>query len=140
MNYALLEALRIVREEGLERRYERHRRNHLALVAGIEAMGLTMFVEKPYRLWSLNTVRIPEGINDARVRQGLLDEYNLEIGGGLGLLAGKIWRVGLMGYTSNETNVLYFLTALEQALREQGFEVARGAGITAAKEVYSGAQ
>ena len=140
MNYALLEALRIVHEEGLENRYERHRRNHLALVAGIEAMGLTMFVEKPYRLWSLNTVRIPEGINDARVRQRLLDEYNLEIGGGLGLLAGKIWRVGLMGYSSNETNVLYFLTALEQALREQGFEVARGAGITAAKEVYSGAQ
>jgi alanine-glyoxylate transaminase/serine-glyoxylate transaminase/serine-pyruvate transaminase len=69
-----------------------------------------------------------------------LDEYNLEIGGGLGLLAGKIWRVGLMGYSSSETSVLYFLTALEQALREQGFEVARGAGITAAKEVYSGAR
>jgi alanine-glyoxylate transaminase/serine-glyoxylate transaminase/serine-pyruvate transaminase len=140
MNYALLEALRIVREEGLESRYERHRRNHLAMVAGIEAMGLKMFVEKPYRLWSLNTVRIPEGISDAKVRQRLLDEYNLEIGGGLGLLTGKIWRVGLMGYSSCETNVLYFLTALEQALREQGFEVARGAGITAAKEVYSGAQ
>ena len=139
MNYALLEALRIVREEGLERRYERHRRNHLALVAGIEAMGLTMFVEKPYRLWSLNTVRIPEGIDDAKVRQRLLDEYNLEIGGGLGLLTGKIWRVGLMGYTSSETSVLYFLTALEQALHEQGFEVARGAGITAAQGVYSGA-
>jgi len=140
MNYALLEALRIVREEGLESRYERHRRNHLALVAGIEAMGLSMLVEKPYRLWSLNTIRIPPGIDDAKVRQRLLNEYNLEIGGGLGLLAGKIWRVGLMGYTSSETNVLYFLIALEQALREQGFEVARGAGITAAKEVYSRAQ
>jgi len=98
-----------------------------------------MFVEKPYRLWSLNTVRIPEGIDDAKVRQRLLDEYNLEIGGGLGLLTGKIWRVGLMGYTSSETSVLYFLTALEQALHEQGFEVARGAGITAAQGVYSGA-
>jgi alanine-glyoxylate transaminase/serine-glyoxylate transaminase/serine-pyruvate transaminase len=135
-----MEALRIVREEGLESRYERHRRNHLALVAGIEAMGLSMFVEKPYRLWSLNSIRIPAGIDDAKVRQQLLDEYNLEIGGGLGLLAGKIWRVGLMGYSSSETNVLYFLTVLEQALREQGFEIARGAGITAAKEVYSRAQ
>jgi alanine-glyoxylate transaminase/serine-glyoxylate transaminase/serine-pyruvate transaminase len=140
MNYALLEALRIVREEGLESRYERHRRNHLALVAGIEAMRLSMLVEKPYRLWSLNAVRIPEGIDDAKVRRRLLEEYNLEIGGGLGLLTGKIWRVGLMGYSSSETNVLYFLTALEQALREQVFEVARGAGITAAKEVYSRAQ
>jgi alanine-glyoxylate transaminase/serine-glyoxylate transaminase/serine-pyruvate transaminase len=140
MNYALLEALRIVLEEGLESRFERHRRHHLALVAGIEAMGLSMLVEKPYRVWSLNTIRIPSGIDDAMVRRRLLDEYNLEIGGGLGQLAGKIWRVGLMGYTSSETNVLYFLTALEQALREQGFEVARGAGITAAKEVYSSAQ
>jgi len=137
MNYALLEALRIVSEEGLERRYERHRHNHLALVAGIEAMGLSMFVEKSYRLWSLNTVSIPAGIDDAKVRKNLLDEYNLEIGGGLGNLKGKIWRVGLMGYSSSETNVLYFLTALEQALRAQGFEVPRGAGACAAKEFYS---
>jgi len=137
MNYALLEALRIVSEEGLERRYERHRHNHLALVAGIEAMGLSMFVEKSYRLWSLNTVSIPAGIDDAKVRKNLLDEYNLEIGGGLGNLKGKIWRVGLMGYSSSETNVLYFLTALEQALRAQGFEVPRAAGATAAKEFYS---
>jgi alanine-glyoxylate transaminase/serine-glyoxylate transaminase/serine-pyruvate transaminase len=140
MNYALLEALRIISEEGLESRYERHRRNHLALVAGIEAMGLSMFVEKPYRLWSLNTVSIPAGIDDAKVRKSLLEEYNLEIGGGLGPLKGKIWRVGLMGYSSNQTNVLYFLTALEQTLRQQGFEVPRGAGITAAKEVYSRAK
>jgi len=140
MNYALLEALRIISEEGLESRYERHRRHHLALVAGIEAMGLSMFVEKPYRLWSLNTVSIPAGVDDAGVRKRLLDEYNLEIGGGLGLLKGKIWRVGLMGYSSSETNVLYFLTALEQTLREQGFEVPRGAGITAAKEVVSRAK
>ncbi|MBI5967879.1 MAG: alanine--glyoxylate aminotransferase family protein [Deltaproteobacteria bacterium] len=137
MNYALLEALRIVSEEGLERRYERHRRNHLALVAGIEAMGLSMFAEKSYRLWSLNTVSIPAGIDDAKVRKTLLEEYNLEIGGGLGNLKGKIWRVGLMGHSSSETNVLYFLTALEQTLRAQGFEVPRGAGATAAKEFYS---
>jgi len=137
MNYALLEALRIITEEGLEPRYERHRRNHLALKEGIEAMGLSMFVEEPYRLWSLNTVSIPKGIDDVSLRKKLLEEYNLEIGGGLGPLKGRIWRVGLMGHSSSEANVLYFLTALEQTLREQGFEVPRGAGATAAKEFYS---
>jgi len=136
LNYALLEALRIIEEEGLERRYERHRRNHLALVHGVEAMGLQMLVKEPYRLWSLNTIRIPEGIDDVKVRKALLEEDNLEIGGGLGKLKGKIWRVGLMGYGSNQTHVLYFLTALEQALREQGFEVPRGAGAAAAREFY----
>jgi alanine-glyoxylate transaminase/serine-glyoxylate transaminase/serine-pyruvate transaminase len=136
LNYALLEALRIIEEEGLERRYERHRRNHLALVRGVEAMGLQMLVKEPYRLWSLNTIRIPDGIDDLKVRKALLEENNLEIGGGLGKLKGKIWRVGLMGYGSNQTHVLYFLTGLEQALREQGFEVPRGAGAAAAQEFY----
>lgn len=137
MNYALLEALRILNEEGLAPRYERHRRNHKALVQGIEAMGLSMLVPEPYRVWSLNTVRIPEGIDDARLRKNLLEEYNLETSSGLGVLRGKIWRVGLMGYGSSEVNVLFFLTALEQALREQGFEVPRGAGATAAKDSFS---
>jgi alanine-glyoxylate transaminase / serine-glyoxylate transaminase / serine-pyruvate transaminase len=137
MNYALLESLRIIFEEGLEGRYERHRRHHLGFVRGIEAMGLKMLVAEPYRLWSLNTVVIPDGIDDVKVRKKLLGEYNLEIGGGLGELKGKIWRVGLMGYSSSESNVIFFLTALEQALREQGFEVPRGAGATAAKEYYS---
>ncbi|MBM4331117.1 MAG: alanine--glyoxylate aminotransferase family protein [Deltaproteobacteria bacterium] len=140
MTYALLEALRIIGEEGLGPRHERHRRNHLALVNGISAMGLSMLVDEPYRLWSLNAVSIPPGIDDPRLRKKLLEEYNLEIGGGLGTLKGKIWRVGLMGYSSNETNVLYFLTALEQALREQGFEVPKGAGANAAKEVFIKAQ
>ncbi len=140
MNYALLEALRVIGEEGLAPRHERHRRNHLALVQGIEAMGLSMLVPEPYRLWSLNAVNIPQGIDDAKLRKKLLDEYNLEIGGGLGVLKGKIWRVGLMGYSSSEANVLYFLIALEQALREQGFEVPRGAGATAAKEFFSKAK
>ena len=137
MNYALLEALRIVHEEGLDRRFERHRRNHLALVAGVEGMGLKMFVDPPHRLWSLNTIIIPPGIDDARVRKTLLEEYNLEIGGGLGPLKGKIWRVGLMGYNSDERNVVFFLTALEQALRGQGFEVPRGVGASAAREFYA---
>ena len=137
MNYALLEALRIVQEEGLDRRFERHRRNHLALAAGVEAMGLKMFVERQHRLWSLNTIAIPEGIDDVKVRKTLLEEYNLEIGGGLGPLKGKIWRVGLMGYNSNERNVLFFLTVLEQALLAQGFEVPRGVGASAARDFYS---
>ncbi len=136
MNYALLEALRIIVEEGLEARHDRHRRNHLALVRGIEAMGLHMAVEEPYRLWSLNAVAIPAGIDDGKIRKRLLEEYNLEIGGGLGELKGKVWRVGLMGYGSSEPNVLYFLTALEQTLRAEGFEVPRGAGAGAAKDFY----
>ncbi len=140
MNYALLEALRIIDEEGLEARHERHRRNHLALVRGVEAMGLHMAVEEPYRLWSLNTVAIPPGIDDGKIRKRLLEEYNLEIGGGLGELKGKVWRVGLMGYGSSEQNVLYFLTALEQTLRAEGFEVPRGAGAGAAKDFYSQAK
>jgi alanine-glyoxylate transaminase/serine-glyoxylate transaminase/serine-pyruvate transaminase len=137
MNYALLEALRIVQEEGLDRRFERHRRNHLALVAGVEAMGLKMFVDPPHRLWSLNTIAIPEGIDEVKVRKSLLEEYGLEIGGGLGPLKGKIWRVGLMGYNSDEKNVLFFLTTLEQTLRAQGFEVPRGVGSSAARDFYS---
>jgi alanine-glyoxylate transaminase/serine-glyoxylate transaminase/serine-pyruvate transaminase len=137
MNYALLEALRIVQEEGLDRRFERHRRNHLALAAGVEAMGLKMFVDPPHRLWSLNTIAIPEGIDDGKVRKSLLEEYGLEIGGGLGPLKGKIWRVGLMGYNSDERNVLFFLTTLEQTLRAQGFEVPRGVGSSAARDFYS---
>jgi alanine-glyoxylate transaminase/serine-glyoxylate transaminase/serine-pyruvate transaminase len=140
MNYALLESLRIIHEEGLDNRFERHRRNHLGLVRGIEAMGLKMLVAEPYRLWSLNTVVIPDGIDDLKARKKLLQEYNLEIGGGLGSLKGKIWRVGLMGYSSSEANAIFFLTALEQALREQGFEVPRGAGATAAKDFYSKAK
>ena len=136
MNYALLEALRIISKEGLTPRHERHHRNHRALVEGIEAMGLRMLVPETYRLWSLNAVCIPQGIDDARLRQKLLEEYNLEIGGGLGTLKGKIWRVGLMGYSSSEANVLYFLTALEQTLRELGFEVPKGTGAAAAREFY----
>src|SRR5262249_10278796 len=106
MNFALREALRLIEEEGLDKRWERHRCNHLAFVAGIEAMGLEMLVKPENRLWSLNTVRVPEGISDAKVRSSLLEEFGIEIGGGLGPLKGKIWRVGLMGYSSHVNNVL----------------------------------
>ena len=132
--YALLEALRIIEEEGLEARFARHRLNHLALVAGMEAMGLTMHVEPAFRLWTLNAIRIPGGVDDAKVRGRLLREFGIEIGGGLGDLKGKIWRVGLMGKNSTASNVMLFLAALERALREEGFPCA--SGIPAAEEIY----
>lgn len=132
MNYALAEALRIVLEEGLENRWQRHRRNHLALVAGIEAMGMKMHVAPPDRLWSLNTVSVPEGVDEARLRQELLKIFQIEVGGGLGELKGSVWRVGLMGESSRAENVLYFLHALEDCLLRQGHSLPRGAALAAA--------
>jgi alanine-glyoxylate transaminase/serine-glyoxylate transaminase/serine-pyruvate transaminase len=133
--YGLLEALRIVAEEGLEVRYARHRKNHLALVAGLEAMGLAMHVEPPYRLWTLNVVRIPAGADDARVRGRLLRDIGIEIGGGLGSLKGKVWRIGLMGMNSNPQSVLLLLAALERVLPAEGYRC--GSGIAAASAVYA---
>ena len=133
MNYALREALRIVCDESLEARWQRHESNHHALVAGIEAMGLQMNVAKPHRLWSLNAVRVPEGVDDARVRARLLNDSNIEIGGGLGPLKGKIWRIGLMGSGSSRENVLLVLDALRKALSAEGFSCA--SGIEAAEAV-----
>jgi alanine-glyoxylate transaminase/serine-glyoxylate transaminase/serine-pyruvate transaminase len=126
MNYALREALRIVCDEGLEARWWRHERNHRALVAGVEAMGLEMNVAPEHRLWSLNAVRVPEGVDDARVRGRLLNDSNIEIGGGLGPLKGKIWRIGLMGSGSSRENVLLVLDALHRALNAEGFSCASG--------------
>jgi alanine-glyoxylate transaminase/serine-glyoxylate transaminase/serine-pyruvate transaminase len=134
MNYALREALRLIYEEGLEARWRRHETNHRALVAGIEAMGLQMAVAPESRLWSLNAVSVPEGVDDARVRARLLDE-NIEIGGGLGPLKGKIWRIGLMGSGSTRENVLLVLDALCRALETEGFSCE--AGGEAAEVVYS---
>src|SRR5947209_1552458 len=122
--YALREALAMVAEEGLENRWERHRRNHLAFVAGIEAMGLSMHVGEGHRLWTLNTPRIPEGVDDGRVRQHLLDRRGIEIAGGFGPLAGKVFRIGTMGYGSTSGNVLLILEALEEAFRHCGYTAA----------------
>ena len=133
MNYALREALRLVYEEGLEPRWRRHELNHRALVAGVEAMGLSMAVAADNRLWSLNAVSVPEGVDDARVRSRLLDE-NIEIGGGLGPLKGKIWRIGLMGSGSTRENVLLVLDALQRALNAEGH--ACPSGVAAAEEQY----
>ena len=120
--YALREALVMVREEGRENRWQRHRHNHLAFVAGIEAMGLEMQVAEGHRLWTLNTPRVPDGVDDAKLRQYLLDERGIEIAGGFGPLAGKVWRIGLMGYGSTAENVLLVLEALEAGLKAQGFK------------------
>ncbi|MBW2064409.1 MAG: alanine--glyoxylate aminotransferase family protein [Deltaproteobacteria bacterium] len=138
MNYALREALRLIAEEGLEPRFARHLLNHKALVAGIEAMGLSMLVPQGERLPTLNTIRIPDGADDVKVRGVLLNDFGIEIGGGLGELAGKIWRVGLMGHTSSRRNVLLFLAALETVLRAEGVKVKTGA-LEAASEIYSAA-
>jgi len=134
--YALHEALLMLQEEGLEAAHQRHRRNHEALVAGLEAMGLAMVVAPEYRLPQLNLVAIPAGVDDAAVRGALLGEFDLEIGAGLGALAGKTWRIGLMGFASNERNVLYCLNALEAVLAGQGADIATGRAIPAARAVF----
>jgi alanine-glyoxylate transaminase / serine-glyoxylate transaminase / serine-pyruvate transaminase len=139
--YALREAMRIVAEEGLEARWERHRVNQLALIAGVEAMGMGLLVKNPAdRLPTVTAVMIPSGIDDAKVRNQLLDEFNIEIAGGFGPVKGKIWRVGLMGHCSQKPNVLLFLSALEKVLGDQGFRAPAGAGVAAAIESYSHAE
>ncbi len=136
MIYGLREALRIIAEEGLRKRFARHRLNHRALVAGVEAMGLSMLVPKNERLPMLNTIRIPDGADDVPVRKALLNGFGIEIGGGLGALAGKVWRVGLMGHAARERNVVLFLSALETILKMQKVAVKPGA-LEAASAVYS---
>jgi alanine-glyoxylate transaminase/serine-glyoxylate transaminase/serine-pyruvate transaminase len=139
--YALREAMRIVVEEGLENRWERHRVNQLALIAGIEAMGMGLLVKNPAdRLPTVTAVMIPNGIDDAKVRNQLLEEFNIEIAGGFGPVKGKIWRVGLMGYCSQKPFVLLFLAALEKVLQDQGYRAPAGAGVTAAIQNYSQAE
>jgi len=136
MIYALREALRIIAEEGLEARFARHQLNHRALVAGIEAMGLAMLVPESERLPMLNAICIPEGVNDIKVRKALLNDFGIEIGGGLGDLQGKIWRVGLMGHSSIRKNVFLFLSILETVLNAEGFKIKAGA-LEAASAVYA---
>jgi len=135
LNYSLLEALLLIEEEGLENRIERHLRNHHALTTGVEAMGLEMVVKPEYRLPTLNTVRIPEGVDDMKIRGHLLENFNLEIGGGLGIFKGKAWRVGLMGYSSSPENVLFFLSALSRSLAVEGCKTDLASGLDAAMAV-----
>ena len=116
-NFAIYEGLRIVAEEGLENRWQRHHRNAELLWSGLEELGLALHVPVDYRLPTLTTVRIPEGVSDVQIRSKLLSGYNIEIGGGLGELKGKVWRIGLMGYSSQPENVLLLLAALERLLK-----------------------
>ena len=135
--YALHEALLLLKEEGLENAWARHRSNHEALKAGLEAMGLKYLVKKEARLPQMNAVYIPDGIDDLTVRKTLLADYNIEIGAGLGPLAGKIWRFGLMGYSSQPTNVLLLLSALSAVFGEMGYEHPAGAAEAAAHHAFA---
>jgi len=135
--YGLHEALVILQEEGIESSWARHHKNHLALRAGLEAMGLTFIVPEKERLPQLNAIGIPEGVDEAAVRNILLNDYQLEIGAGLGAMAGKVWRIGLMGHASNQRNILLCLTALDDALGRVKAPIKRGVAIDAANKLFT---
>jgi alanine-glyoxylate transaminase/serine-glyoxylate transaminase/serine-pyruvate transaminase len=137
MVYALRESLRLVLEEGLEARFARHRRHSAALMAGVAALGCEPQAQEGRRLPSLNCVKVPAGVDEGAVRKVLLAEHSIEIGGGLGPLAGKVWRIGLMGESARQENVLAVLAALEQALAKQGKGPRPGAACSAALEAYA---
>ncbi len=133
--YALREALHLVQNEGLVARFERHRRHATALCAGLEALGLKLFVPEAQRSPTVTTVRVPKGVDDGRVRRRLLDEYDIDIAGGLGPLRGQIWRVGMMGYTAQARFVVALLQALEAILPSEQFHVEPGAAVRAASQI-----
>jgi alanine-glyoxylate transaminase/serine-glyoxylate transaminase/serine-pyruvate transaminase len=135
--FALHEALLLLKEEGLENCWARHQRHHLALKAGLEAMGFRFLVKEGYRLPQMNAVFVPEGVNEADVRKVLLNEFNLEIGAGLGPLAGKIWRFGLMGYSCKPENVMLCLSALGSVLMDMGLPIKVGEAEAAAHHAYA---
>jgi alanine-glyoxylate transaminase/serine-glyoxylate transaminase/serine-pyruvate transaminase len=134
--YGLHEALIILEEEGLANSWDRHTRNHLALKAGTEALGLSFIVPEDERLPQLNAITIPDGVDEATIRRELLDQFNLEIGAGIGALAGKVWRIGLMGYASNPKNVLLCVTALESVLSQYNAHINKGVAIDAVRQAY----
>lgn len=135
--FALHEALLLIREEGLENCWARHTRHHVALKAGLEAMGMKFLVKEPYQIPQMNAVRVPEGVNEAEVRKRLLNEFSLEIGAGLGPLAGKIWRFGIMGYSCRPDNVMLCLSALGSVLSDMGYPVHVGDAEAAAHSAYA---
>ena len=137
--YGLHEALLMATEEGLSAAWARHAQNHEALKAGLEAMGLRFFVPESERLAQLNLVEVPAGVDEALIRRALLGSYNLEIGAGLGPLAGKVWRIGLMGYASRPENVLLCVSALEAVLAQSNAPIHRGQAIDAVQSVYASA-
>ena len=131
--YALHESLVMLQEEGLENSWARHTKNHMVLRAGLEAMGLSFIVDEEYRLAQLNSVTIPKGIDEAVVRSRLLNDFNLEIGAGLGALAGKVWRIGLMGHASRAENIFLCLSALEAVMSDMGADINTGVALSAAQ-------
>lgn len=135
--YALHESLVMLRDEGLENSWQRHAFHHQALKAGLEAMGINFIVDEADRLPQLNAVTIPEGVDDAVLRSRLLNEYNLEIGSGLGDLAGKVWRIGLMGNSARAENVIFCLSTLEAVLSDMNAPINKGVALSAAQSVYS---
>ena len=137
MTYALRESLRMMMEEGIDERLKRHARTSAALRAGVEALGLEVLADPQYRLNPLTAALIPEGVDEAVVRRQLIKDYNIEIGGGLGDLQGKVWRIGLMGESARESNVFAFLSALERILPDQGYEVAYGSSLSAAQQALA---
>jgi alanine-glyoxylate transaminase/serine-glyoxylate transaminase/serine-pyruvate transaminase len=137
MLYALREALRLVEEEGLDARFARHRLNSAALLAGLTTLGLTPFAQAGHRLPTLNCVTLLSHIDDAAVRQALLEDFGIEIGGGLGALKGKVWRIGLMGESSTKANVLALLSALEELFLRHGWIHRTAAAAEAASRVYA---
>jgi alanine-glyoxylate transaminase/serine-glyoxylate transaminase/serine-pyruvate transaminase len=137
MVYALREGLRIVLEEGLENRWARHQRNHLALKAGLLALGMEYTADPAHQLPQLNAVRIPTGVDDIAGRKALLTDFGIEIGGGLGDFKGKAWRIGLMGTNSQAKNVLLVLAAIECVLRKFGAKITPGSGVAAAEAIYA---
>jgi alanine-glyoxylate transaminase/serine-glyoxylate transaminase/serine-pyruvate transaminase len=138
MIYAIREGLRLVLEEGLDDRFARHVRNHLALKAGLTALGLKYIAKEGHQLPQLNAVKIPDGVDDAAGRKRLLTEFGIEVGGGLGDFKGKAWRIGLMGHNSRPNCVFQVLAAIEQVLRGAGVKIEPGSGVAAAERVYSG--
>ena len=122
----------MLQEEGIENSWKRHYDNHLVLRAGLEALGLTFVVEEKYRLSQLNSVSIPDGVDEAAVRGRLLNDFNLEIGAGLGALAGKVWRIGLMGHASRTENIFLCLSSLEAVLSDMGAPINKGVALDAA--------
>jgi alanine-glyoxylate transaminase/serine-glyoxylate transaminase/serine-pyruvate transaminase len=137
MNYALHQALVLVKEEGLTARFRRHEANHKALAAGLGALGLRLASQEGHRLWMLNSVAVPEGIKEAEVRRKLLEEFSIEIGAGLGPLAGKTWRIGLMGESSKKDNVMALLEALGTLLALQGLKVSHEDARAQAENAYA---
>lgn len=135
--YSLHEALVMLREEGLEAAWARHQRNHKALRAGLETLGLKFLVEEPYRLPQMNAVYVMPGVDEKEVRRRLLAEFNIEIGAGLGTLAGKIWRFGIMGYSCKMENVMLCLCALESMFDDMGAKIEIGAAEAAAYHAYA---